>query len=37
VVRAADGARWLAELQQASADGRFFGSLTAFIVGGRKP
>jgi ubiquinone/menaquinone biosynthesis C-methylase UbiE len=37
VVRAADGARWLAELQQASAEGRFFGSLTAFMAVGRKP
>jgi ubiquinone/menaquinone biosynthesis C-methylase UbiE len=37
VVSAAEGARWLADLQQASAAGRFFGSLTAFIVGGRKP
>ncbi len=36
VVSAAEGARWLAELQQASAAGRFFGSLTAFIVVGRK-
>lgn len=37
MVSAAEGARWLAELQEASAAGRFFGSLTAFIVCGRKP
>jgi ubiquinone/menaquinone biosynthesis C-methylase UbiE len=37
LVNAADGERWLAALRDASAAGRFFGSLTAFIVAGRKP
>jgi ubiquinone/menaquinone biosynthesis C-methylase UbiE len=36
LVTAAEGERWLAALQDASAAGRFFGSLTAFIVAGRK-
>jgi hypothetical protein len=36
LVTAANGERWLAALQDASAAGRFFGSLTAFIVAGRK-
>ena len=33
---AADGQRWLAALQEASAAGRFFGSITLFMVSGRK-
>jgi hypothetical protein len=36
LVSAADGERWLAALQAASAAGRFFGSITAFIVVGQK-
>jgi ubiquinone/menaquinone biosynthesis C-methylase UbiE len=36
LVDAAAVARWLAALQDASAAGRFFGSLTAFVVAGRK-
>jgi ubiquinone/menaquinone biosynthesis C-methylase UbiE len=36
LVNAAEGARWLANLQDAGMAGRFFGSLTAFIVAGRK-
>jgi SAM-dependent methyltransferase len=34
---AAEGAAWLAQLQAASEAGRFFGSITYFLVGGQKP
>jgi hypothetical protein len=30
-------ARWIAELEEAAADGHFFASLTGFLVSGRKP
>jgi ubiquinone/menaquinone biosynthesis C-methylase UbiE len=37
LVSPANGKRWLADLQAASAAGRFYGSLTGFIVSGLKP
>jgi ubiquinone/menaquinone biosynthesis C-methylase UbiE len=37
VVTAAEAARWLAQLQQASDDGHFFHARAAFVASGRKP
>ena len=37
LVSAADGATWLSQLRLADSAGRFFASLTGFIVAGRRP
>jgi ubiquinone/menaquinone biosynthesis C-methylase UbiE len=36
-VTAAEAARWVAHLEEASQAGQFFSALTFFVVGGRKP
>jgi ubiquinone/menaquinone biosynthesis C-methylase UbiE len=37
IITAEEGACWLRDLDQRNQTGRFFGSVTAFIVAGRKP
>ena len=37
IISAEAGEAWLTQLRQASLEGRFFASLTGFIVAGRKP